>query len=201
MKMSDEFSLSDIQDAEYRAESQRDLQELPDGLYQEARGYIRSLDSERRRESAENALQTLAEARYDKLRERVTLGVSVDERMLTDEERKIHEKLQNGGVDRSDAVDTLVTVEEGQQEVKGKTGRVDRIQIRITEDEPEFVGTDDREYDLDEGDVVALPKLNAEAMLKWNSAKRVFPQGDEEDDETAGTNNMNEGLAKAMGGD
>ena len=105
------FSVGDIQDAEYSAESQRDLQELPDNLYQEARAYIRGLDAERRRESAEKALQSLAEARYEKLRERVTLGVSVDERMLADEETKIYEKLQDGGVDAETAVSMLTETE------------------------------------------------------------------------------------------
>ena len=50
---------------------------------------------------------------------------------------------------------------------------VDRATVRVTENVEQFYGLDDREYDLDEEDVVTLPEANAEPLLQRGVAERL----------------------------
>ena len=50
---------------------------------------------------------------------------------------------------------------------------VDRTTVRVTENVEQFYGLDDREYDLDEEDVVTLPETNAEPLLQRGVAERL----------------------------
>ena len=50
---------------------------------------------------------------------------------------------------------------------------VDRTMVRVTENVEQFYGLDDREYDLDEEDVVTLPEANAEPLLQRGVAERL----------------------------
>jgi len=55
----------------------------------------------------------------------------------------------------------------------GGTGMETRTTVRITGDVDEFYGVDEREYDLDAEDVVALPSDNAEPLLRSGDAERL----------------------------
>ena len=196
--MPTDLTLSDIQDAEYTAEQTRDLQNLSDTFYEDARTYKQSLDAERRRETAQNALRTLAEERHAKLRERVTLGVSVDTRSLTHEEQEVYAKLQNGGVDAETAVSLVVEHEEPED----KGNQIERLEVRLLQDIPDILGTDMHEYtNLGEEDVVALPRRNAETLVARDAAKPVYDEGDEQDGDEAESEAESDLLAESMGAD
>ncbi|MDY7082688.1 MAG: hypothetical protein SXQ77_09850, partial [Halobacteria archaeon] len=47
---------------------------------------------------------------------------------------------------------------------------VSYLTVRILEDLPSILGTDGREYKLEQGDVVVLPERNARALLKKGGA-------------------------------
>jgi len=49
----------------------------------------------------------------------------------------------------------------------------DRMTLRITADVGEILGVDDRAYDLEREDVVALPRKNAEPLLEREAAERL----------------------------
>ncbi|MFT4890121.1 MAG: DNA replication factor GINS [Halobacteriales archaeon] len=49
----------------------------------------------------------------------------------------------------------------------------DRVMLRITSDVGEILGVDDRAYDLESEDVVALPRQNAEPLLEREAAERL----------------------------
>jgi len=49
----------------------------------------------------------------------------------------------------------------------------DRATVRITRDVGEVLGVDDSAYDLADGDVVTLPRTNAEPLLERDAARRI----------------------------
>jgi DNA replication factor GINS len=49
----------------------------------------------------------------------------------------------------------------------------DRVTVRITADVGEILGVDDRAYDLESEDVIALPRQNAEPLLDREAAERL----------------------------
>lgn len=49
----------------------------------------------------------------------------------------------------------------------------ERITVRITSDVGDFLGVDEREYDLSSEDVVTLPELNAKPLLDRDAATRI----------------------------
>jgi DNA replication factor GINS len=49
-----------------------------------------------------------------------------------------------------------------------------RTTVRVTEDVGTLLGVDDREYDLESEDVVALPEDNAEALLQREAAEKLW---------------------------
>lgn len=49
----------------------------------------------------------------------------------------------------------------------------DRVMLRITTDVGEILGVDDRAYDLESEDVVALPRQNAEPLLEREAAEKL----------------------------
>ncbi len=50
---------------------------------------------------------------------------------------------------------------------------VDRETVRITTDVGDFLGFDEREYDLSENDVVTLPATNVEPLVSRDAAERI----------------------------
>jgi DNA replication factor GINS len=62
----------------------------------------------------------------------------------------------------------------GAQAAEGgsQTG-IDRRTVRITESVDTFVGSDDRDYDLDRNDVVTLPSTNAELLVERDVAEQI----------------------------
>jgi len=50
---------------------------------------------------------------------------------------------------------------------------IQRRRVRITGDVEPFVGLDDRDYDLDPADVVALPATNAELLVEQDAAEPI----------------------------
>ena len=54
-----------------------------------------------------------------------------------------------------------------------RTVGVPRTTVRITANVGEIVGADDRDYDLDEEDVVTLPEPNADVLVEKNAAERL----------------------------
>ncbi|MFC7135210.1 MULTISPECIES: hypothetical protein [Salinibaculum] len=50
---------------------------------------------------------------------------------------------------------------------------VDRETVRITRDVGDFLGFDEREYDLSENDVVTLPSTNVEPLVSRDAAERL----------------------------
>ncbi|PSQ38192.1 hypothetical protein BRD13_07100 [Halobacteriales archaeon SW_5_70_135] len=52
-------------------------------------------------------------------------------------------------------------------------GATERVTLRITRDVDEFVGVDDRQYDLAAEDVVVLPARNAGPLLEKGAAERL----------------------------
>lgn len=47
------------------------------------------------------------------------------------------------------------------------------VAVRITEDLGKIKGVDGNNYDLEEGDVVALPAMNAEALIQHDAAENI----------------------------
>lgn len=58
----------------------------------------------------------------------------------------------------------------------------DRASVRITQDVGEILGVDGRDYDLRAGDVLELPTVNAEPLIRKEAAERVG--GDSSENET-----------------
>ena len=56
---------------------------------------------------------------------------------------------------------------------QNSTGQIERERVLVTEDIDTFVGFDDRDYDLVAGDVVTLPKTNAELLIERDAAQRL----------------------------
>jgi DNA replication factor GINS len=50
---------------------------------------------------------------------------------------------------------------------------VERETVRITADVGDFLGIDEREYDLSENDVVTLPATNVEPLVSRDAAERL----------------------------
>ena len=49
----------------------------------------------------------------------------------------------------------------------------DKILVRVKQDVPEFVGVDGKTYKLRRGDVVIIPKLNADALMKSGVCEEI----------------------------
>jgi len=50
---------------------------------------------------------------------------------------------------------------------------IDRETVRITESVDTFVGSDDRDYDLDRNDIVTLPSTNAQLLVERDVAEQI----------------------------
>jgi DNA replication factor GINS len=53
------------------------------------------------------------------------------------------------------------------------SGGVSRETVRITDDVGTFVGSDDRDYDLEPNDIVTLPATNADVLVERGSAEQL----------------------------
>lgn len=51
--------------------------------------------------------------------------------------------------------------------------RGDKILLRVKQDIPEFEGIDGKTYKLRRGDVVIVPKLNADALIKSGVCEEI----------------------------
>ena len=59
----------------------------------------------------------------------------------------------------------------GESTGTAEDSKLERRRVRITQDIDQFVGADDREYDLDADDVVTLPDVNATLLVERDVAK------------------------------
>jgi DNA replication factor GINS len=55
----------------------------------------------------------------------------------------------------------------------GLSAAIDRRRVRITDDIDTFVGSDDRDYDLETNDVVTLPESNADLLIERDVAEEL----------------------------
>lgn len=56
---------------------------------------------------------------------------------------------------------------------ESNTANIDRITVEIETSIGKIIGTDNREYTLEENDVVTLPKENASALISKDAAKKI----------------------------
>jgi DNA replication factor GINS len=73
---------------------------------------------------------------------------------------------------RKDGGTGTQTAEGGTQTGESQPG-IDRETVRITESVDTFVGSDDRDYDLDRNDVVTLPSTNARLLVERDVAEQI----------------------------
>jgi DNA replication initiation complex subunit (GINS family) len=85
--------------------------------------------------------------------------------------KKIIEKKENETPDQDDGINNKGFESENSEPVINE--RSNNPILKIKENIPEFIGTDEKKYNLRTDDVISLPENMAEMLLKRNVAKKV----------------------------
>lgn len=92
-----------------------------------------------------------------------------------DKDKNIGTSIENRR-DTDDNIDVIPDENQNDSEVEttdSNTANIDRITVEIETSIGKIVGTDNREYMLEENDVVTLPKENASALINKDAAKKI----------------------------
>jgi len=158
-------------------------QPLPSDFYNRAAEYLKALEQDvtssnehtvqerllsKEREVATRLLDELKETRLEKIINAVRNRQSINFSDLTDEEKKLAEKLKG----------SVASFNEGRIEMKIANSAhevgTELTIVRFLQDIPEIVGVDLKIYGpYKKEDIGSLPKQNAQALIKQGAAKSI----------------------------
>lgn len=173
-----------------------ELIELEDNFYLKIGKYIRDLEEEIKEKEDENKREMLKDEKesaltfVEKTFERRTgkilrlaslslKGLNVDENNMTSEEKNIFSSLSKQLKKGRKRIKQTIFSDEIKEKSKSKekekfnSSKKPFTVVRVLENFPKFIGSDERSYHLSKEDVVSLPEEDAKVLLKREIAQKI----------------------------